>query len=850
MEKTESGVQFSYDDYDEIEEKYPEIKALIQINRDFIDIVRDSVRNTDIGIVSYEENFDITEEDKGEKDEKRANECESSNAVELESMLVRHILVSVVIPVYNAEKYLEETVGYIIKQTLEDIEIILVNDGSTDNSLNIMNKLTEQDDRISVITQQNQGGGAARNTGLKFAHGEYVVFLDADDIFHPEMLECSYKYAKSNNADIVFWDFASLESDGKIIHNQGKKNNRENVNLANHDTLYYRYTNPAPWNKLFRLDFIKRYNILFQPLSSCNDIGFVVSALYLAESVFYLDREFVTYRRNIGVISDKRYQKSENILKAGQYIINHLDLYRENNKFIYQAMIPSFVYEYKQFPKREWQSAALFLSKVYRFLPVEYHQEFNYRLYKISIIICINTNTKEEKVKNCIESLESQTLNDKEIICIASSYDDHDSILSMISAYGIKYIQHSIGENLFETLGLQYAKGEFILFSECISLEDDMYLEDIYKSLKQNKSNGRVYRIKSSGNKCTPVYTKNYTRNIRGNNTVVPNVSIIVPTYNCEPFLEKCIQSLLNQTETNIEIICIDDGSTDNSLQIIKMYAQFDERFRFISHANIGQGASRNIALSISRGKYIIFVDADDWLDLDSVKELYTFAKKNKTDMLSYSGRNVKDGVFIKNNYWEYIYIPKELCNTNNSQNMIFTKEDIIQYSHCLPVSCCLTMYDFNFIQKNNIRFPENLRFEDNCFFTKAICKCERYAIYKKYFYNRLVRREQTTQRFDETIFDYFQTFEMSIQEYLQRSPAPTQEQATKYISIKLDRLLSLREQVPPEIQAEYDKRFVFFLKKIDFKVFDRLIKYLLDRLRFHFLCHIEERSNDFLVKL
>lgn len=767
--------------YQEIEMSYPEIKELIRVNKSFVNIIKDE-----------------------------------------------GIAVSVVVPIYNAERYLEETLNCIINQTLQNIEVILVNDGSTDGSQSIINKFVEQDSRFDVVIQSNQGGGAARNAGLKLAHGEYIIFLDADDIFDREMLEYAYKYAKSNGADIVFWRFASLDAYGVITHST-KKNIRENTNIANDNILYHQYTNPAPWNKLFKLSFIKKYNILFQPISSCNDIGFVVSAFYLAKSIFYLDKELITYRRGTGVISEKRYQKSENIIKAGQYIINYMDLYKENSEIIYRAIITSFIYEYKQFPKSDQENSDIFLSKVYKFLPIKYHKEFNNRLYKISVIVCIH-NITEKQVKNCINSIVSQTLSDIEIICICSNYIVNDNISSLFSGYGVKYIQHSVGKNLSKILGLQYAKGEFIIFNECIELKDSEYLENIYKTLKQSKNTERFYEIKKvNGDYSHTVYVED----IQCDDTVFPNVSIIVPTYNCESFLDKCIKSLLNQTMANIEILCINDGSTDNSLQKIKEYAQLDKRFRFISHFNMGQGASRNIVLSIAKGKYIIFVDSDDWINLDTVEELYMFAEKNRIDMLSYSGVNVENDIFIENPYWEYRHIPEKLYNTNKSQDKLFTRENLAQYAHCLPTSCCLTMYNYQFIQKNNIKFAERLRFEDNYFFTKALCKCERYAIYKKHFYNRLIRAEQTTQQFDRTIFDYFQIFEMCIQEYLKSSLPHTEEQKMTYINTRIDRLIQLREQVLPEIQNEYDQHFVSFLKKVEFKKLNNLVRYLLKRLTF-----------------
>lgn len=114
--------------------------------------------------------------------------------------------VSVIIPVYNTETYIEETLKCIINQTLKEIEVIVINDGSTDNSLVIINRLTEIDNRIKVYSQQNQGQSVARNLGLKKAVGEYIYFIDSDDLLQTDALELCYKRCKADKLELIFFD--------------------------------------------------------------------------------------------------------------------------------------------------------------------------------------------------------------------------------------------------------------------------------------------------------------------------------------------------------------------------------------------------------------------------------------------------------------------------------------------------------------------------------------------------------------------------------------------------------------------------------------------------------------------
>ena len=113
------------------------------------------------------------------------------------------VKVSVILPVYNASDYLHQCMDSIVGQTLKDIEIICVDDGSTDNSLDILKEYEQKDKRVKVIQQKNAGAGAARNNGLSIATGEYLSFLDSDDFFEPDMLEKAYEKAKGSNAQIV-----------------------------------------------------------------------------------------------------------------------------------------------------------------------------------------------------------------------------------------------------------------------------------------------------------------------------------------------------------------------------------------------------------------------------------------------------------------------------------------------------------------------------------------------------------------------------------------------------------------------------------------------------------------------
>ena len=126
-------------------------------------------------------------------------------------MKYNEIKVSVVIPVYNTEKYVRQAVESVMYQSLKELEIIVVDDGSTDKSLSIVEKLGDTDKRIQIYTQANQGQSIARNRGISHAHGEYIYFMDSDDLLEEDALELCYHKCKEEKLDFVFFDALTLK---------------------------------------------------------------------------------------------------------------------------------------------------------------------------------------------------------------------------------------------------------------------------------------------------------------------------------------------------------------------------------------------------------------------------------------------------------------------------------------------------------------------------------------------------------------------------------------------------------------------------------------------------------------
>ncbi len=213
-----------------------------------------------------------------------------------------NVKVSVVIPVYNSEKYLEQCLDSVVHQTLQEIEVICIDDGSSDGSLEVLERYQKQDCRISVFTQPNSGVGSARNNGLSRASGEYVVFLDSDDLYFPEALEKAYTKAIRDKADVCVFGMTYYCEDSreKILYDvlPNKKNIPDILpfNISNNEKYILNFAYNVTWNKIYRRDFLINHNIQFPLIRRGEDFLFCHLALCLAERITVLREPLLTYR--------------------------------------------------------------------------------------------------------------------------------------------------------------------------------------------------------------------------------------------------------------------------------------------------------------------------------------------------------------------------------------------------------------------------------------------------------------------------------------------------------------------------------------------------------------------------
>ena len=210
------------------------------------------------------------------------------------------IKVSILIPIYNVEKYLRQCLDSVINQTLKDIEIICINDGSTDSSPKIINEYAEKDSRIKVINKPNSGYGHSMNQGLKLAQGEYIGIVESDDFADPNMFETLYNKAKAADIDIVksnFW--AQIGDRFLFMENLSQEPYEEVISpKLRSKTIFARQI--AIWSAIYKRQFLLDNDIYFNetPGASYQDVSFHFKTTICAEKIYFLKDAFLHYRKD------------------------------------------------------------------------------------------------------------------------------------------------------------------------------------------------------------------------------------------------------------------------------------------------------------------------------------------------------------------------------------------------------------------------------------------------------------------------------------------------------------------------------------------------------------------------
>ncbi|MFB4350031.1 glycosyltransferase [Microbacterium sp. CR_7] len=475
--------------------------------------------------------------------------------------------VSVVIPMHNAERHIKDTLESLASQSLLDFEVIVVDDGSTDRSVKIVESFVNSDRRFRLIDGPAIGSaGAARNTGLGIARGEYLGFLDADDLYAPSMLEKLYAKAKSDRADVVLSGYSTLDDVTGTRKSQPwalrvdimpKETPFSPEDVADH--LFY-FTNPANWNKLFRREFVEAAGIAFQPLRRANDAYFTYMSLARAQRITYVAEELVEYR--VSNTTSLQGSVHETPLEFVEAISG-----------IYDALVDAGIYE-----------------------------------------------RHERAFMNLVASMSVGALSRaKTADAFTTTYD-------------------ALRDDVFPRNGIADASSGVFLSSHLRQRVAEIIAKPVSAFLFD--------RAEAPGGPPLPepVTSREIVIDAAGEpdledrpravDSAAPDVSVIVPVYNAAAWLHECLLSVLGQTGVSFEVICVNDGSTDDSARILHEYATSDPRIIVVDRPNGGLSAARNSGLEVARGRYVCMLDSDDYWRTDDLANLVEIADRDALDLL------------------------------------------------------------------------------------------------------------------------------------------------------------------------------------------------------------------------
>lgn len=230
-------------------------------------------------------------------------------------------LVSIIVPVYNTEKYLAEAIESVLNQTYTNFELLLINDRSTDNSKAICEQYSENDNRIKLLENntENHGPGPTRNIGLDNVKGEFIYFMDADDWIDKSLLQSAILRMKETNADIVQFGFMNEQINKEAIVYCRKGNDTLTKEDIKNDFLsFWNENNMSLWLQFFRRETVKA--IRFENIINGEDVCYVMDALANAEKIAYISKAFYHYRVVLGSTS---HRWIDNIIKCREIIWNH-----------------------------------------------------------------------------------------------------------------------------------------------------------------------------------------------------------------------------------------------------------------------------------------------------------------------------------------------------------------------------------------------------------------------------------------------------------------------------------------------------------------------------------------------
>lgn len=770
--------------------------------------------------------------------------------------------VSILVPICNVERYLRECLDSLVNQTLRDIEIICIDDGSTDASLAVVEEYARRDSRIVVLSKPNSGYGDSMNKGLDLARGEYVGIVESDDFASVDMFEVMYKTAKKHDVDVVRTNYLAHRTEcdpaeDVLVDNLfGCKTGRPFAPME-HREVFMRQ--PAIWTGIYRKTMLDSEDVRFLPTpgASFQDTAFYFKVFYAASKVLLLKKGYLHYRIDNAGSSVKNQSKVFPICEEYAEIWRYAK--RDPRKFdqiktciprqqyngytwnlnrlspeMQPLFFERFAREYAQlheagllsqdrFDEKNWAKVQAIANDPNAYFEKAYGSQDIKRSIVLSVGALgyaeakrevfgaseamsaydemfvvhteserIATELREEhlhlgavrsdsdivKCRSCglidlsavrgdlvriigvdggasgndargLVSLQFDVRNGGAVCGTGFAFDARvDSLCS--DSHGLASIPQVVANCLLESriasempigwgallCAEDNADVDFVGAVESVkAMANGLMVADVEYEVKEAVYEGllpvwsnirKMYltlpwkvqeKARTTYLSMANVPALEYVAHEESTHASEPDISVIVPVFNPDKYLDECVESILIQDTESLEVIFVNDGSTDNSLETLKGYAQRDDRIRVISQFNCGAGAARNRGIDVARGRKFAFIDPDD--RYPSAAVLSSLAKGlddsrylmcgGSFAILEPDGRINKDFPFSQANY-------RVAFDRDVPASEVWSDYGWIRF-----------MYDASLFDDDSLRFPQLNWYEDPVFFLEAVQKSDGY---------------------------------------------------------------------------------------------------------------------------
>ncbi len=586
---------------------------------------------------------------------------------------------SIIMPIYNDEKLLLKSIDSVINQNIDDFELICINDGSTDNSLNVLNNYESKYDFIKIISQENKGPSKTRNKGIEIASGEYIAFLDSDDIFVDEnALNKMYELAIKYDADVVSSNIQFVEQDYSIKKNPHYELG-DYIQFDEYGCIDSKdYGIPfAFYKNIFKREFLIKNEIHFPNLSVGEDPVFMAKVLTNTSKIVTTPLVLYGYNySNGGVVNNKinSYEKKREYIKHFKCVFDILDenSFHESSK-LYERQLFGFLNWNENINDRD-------LLEIYNECFKLYENNFSnesldYIVFIINASIYLLNNIEDnnifEKIKqefnkfNVYENLKNLEIMDKYfLVLFSSSLNDYKTNIKLYledKKFIIKLTEFII--NKFKS----YFDNNSNKLNNIIDSYYFRYMDDDFKEMK---------------------YIRNPDK---------PRVSIISVVQNFGYHLWEYYNNILNQTLDDFELICIYDSNKRGPSKILNDIAKHDSRVK-VYKMDKKYNSPWDLALDNIHGEFVLFHNPNYNYSVNALFDLYSNAINNKSDMVLFKYNEEIDysNNFYIINYKQYDEINKEeyLFNSIPTPWFKFYRKEFLDKNN----------FDFNFNNPLNYR--------------------------------------------------------------------------------------------------------------------------------------------------